>query len=374
MQGIDWIFSSEFALPSMRHMDYVLRQHRSHSPRSSSRKLVIGGDVGGTHTNLALAWVWDGHVSLLTSFHFQTEALKDLYAPLQIVVTYAKKRYGVSVEGVSLGLAGPVYGKIVQLTNAPLHIDPSSLKKRIGVPRLHLLNDLDLIGYGVNFLDRSDFLEMPPRKVRKPRRSHSTRAIVGAGTGLGKSILIYDKGMGLYVPHRSEGGHSDFPATLPWERGLIDFIQDLEKGRRAISYEDLLSGRGLERIYRFLRRKRSLPKTHFTRQIDETEEKAPLISQYVDRDKTCREAFRLFLELYAKCARNFALDTLALGGVYLAGGILAKNLSYIDKEVFRQHFEENDRHPEILQVIPIQVVTNYDVSLLGAAFAASLEE
>lgn len=85
--------------------------------------------MGGTHTNVALAWVWDKQVSLLASFHFRTEALKDLYTPLQIAVTYAKKRYGVSVEAASLGLAGPVYGSIVQLTNAPLRIDPSALKK-----------------------------------------------------------------------------------------------------------------------------------------------------------------------------------------------------------------------------------------------------
>ena len=45
---------------------------------------------------------------------------------------------------------------------------------------------------------------------------------------------------------------------------------------------------------------------------------------------------------------------------------------HIDRKVFRQHFEENDRHPEILQAIPIRVINNYDVSLLGAAFAASL--
>jgi glucokinase len=213
---------------------------------------------------------------------------------------------------------------------------------------------------------------MPPRKGGTPRRSHPTRAIIGAGTGLGKSILIYDKGLGLYLPHPSEGGHTEFPATSPWERDLVDFVKDLEKGRRAISYEDLLSGRGLESIYKFLRQKGSLPKTRFTGQIDEAEEKASLISQYVDRDETCRETFRLFLELYAKCARNFALDTLALGGIYLAGGILAKNLPHIDQEVFRQHFEENDRHPEILRAIPIQVISNYDVSLWGAAFAASL--
>ena len=61
-----------------------------------------------------------------------------------------------------------------------------------------------------------------------------------------------------------------------------------------------------------------------------------------------------------------------VGGIYLAGGILAKNLSHIQTEVFRQHFEENDRHRDILQAIPIWVITNYDVSLFGAAFAASL--
>ena len=112
----------------------------------------------------------------------------------------------------------------------------------------------------------------------------------------------------------------------------------------------------------------------FTLQIDEAREKAQLISQFASQDKTCRKAFHLFFQLYAKCARKFALEALALGGVYLAGGILVKDAHHLCPELFRRHFEENDRHEERLQSIPIKVVINCAVSLYGAAFAASPQE
>jgi len=353
-------------------MKYLLRQHRSRPPKSPQAEIVLGGDVGGTHTRIALAWAWNGRISLAVSFHFQTRSLKDLFLPLSAVSAYAKKTYGVSIKSAALGVAGPLQGKIIQLTNAPLRISPSSLKQRVGLRSLRFINDFAAIGYGINCLRRSDLLKIPPRGTTTWDRRRATRAVIGAGTGLGKSILIYDDHLGLLIPHPSEGGHGDFPATLPWERELVDFIKGRDRDRKEISYEDLLSGRGLERIYRFLRQRSPALETPLSRRIDRAQEKAPLISQYISQDETCRETFRLFLQIYAKCARNFALDTLALGGIYLAGGILAKNLSHLDAELFRDHFEENDRHREILQRIPIRVVTNYDVSLYGAALAASL--
>ncbi|MDH7499295.1 MAG: glucokinase [candidate division NC10 bacterium] len=353
-------------------MERLAGGHRGTAVKESSRQLVLGGDVGGTHTTLALAWVAGRRVRLAASFRYSTRTLSDLALPLREVAAHARERFGRPVERAALGLAGPLQGKILQLTNAPLQVNPSSLKRRVGLRSLRLINDFAAIGYGINCLPRSDLLEMPPRSAATREDRRATRAIIGAGTGLGKSILIYDDHLSLYIPHPSEGGHVDFPATLPWERDLVDFIRRRHRDRKAVSYEDLLSGRGLERIYQFLREKNIALETPFSRRIDRAREKAPLISRYSRQDETCRETFRLFLEILAKCARNFALDTLALGGIYLAGGILAKNLSHLEPELFRNHFEDNDRHLEILQGIPIRVVTNYDVSLYGAALAATL--
>jgi glucokinase len=139
----------------------------------------------------------------------------------------------------------------------------------------------------------------------------------------------------------------------------------MEKGRRTLSYEDLLSGRGHDRIYRFLREKASLPETRFTRQIDEAREKAPLISQYVGQDETCREAFRCF-SIYTPSVPGIS------PWIPFPGGNLPGGRHPGQEPLPYRHFEENDRHPEILQAIPIRVINNYDVSLLGAAFAASL--
>jgi len=357
-------------------MDQRGRGRGGFATGESSWKLVLGGDVGGTNTSLALAWVAGRQVRLTASFRYPTPSLQDLAAPLREVLAYARERLGRSVESAVLGVAGPVSGtgRRVKLTNADLWIDPPSLKRRLGLRHLSLLNDFVALGYGINCLRSSDLLEFPPSGRRDRAFRLAPRAAMGAGTGLGKCLLIYHPELGLHVPYPSEGGHADFPATSPWERELVSFLEQMGLVSGRISYEDLLSGAGLGRIYRFLRHRHPIPETPLLRRIDQAEDKAPLISEHLDVEPLCREAFARFLELYANCARNFALETLPWGGIYLAGGIVARNLAHIDGQIFRKRFEDHPRHRSLLESIPIRIVRRYEASLYGAALAASLAD
>ena len=204
-------------------------------------------------------------------------------------------------------------------------------------------------------------------------KSKQTKAIIGAGTGLGKSILTYDDHFDAYIPIPSEGGHSDLPIENDFEFQLVEFVKKLRGISQPLSYEEVLSGRGLESIYLFLRNSNRFKETQYTQEIDNSMDKTPLISKNRKLDETCKEVFRLFTRFYARCAKNFVLDTLSRGGLYIAGGIAAKNLDIFSTEEFINEFENAFNRSDLLKEIPINVITNYNVSLYGACYAAMYE-
>ena len=181
------------------------------------------------------------------------------------------------------------------------------------------------------------------------------KCAVGAGTGLGKSLLLYDEKLKLYAPTSSEGGHADFAVTSEEE---WMFVSDLSQA----TWENLISGKGIEHIYQTLR------KRHYPNEAESLSAKE--ISEKRHNSELCRETFRWFVKFYARAARNFTLEVLSKGGVYLAGGIGASN-----QDVFGDLFmEEFTRHhlpqySELLKRVPVKLITNYDISLKGAAFA-----
>jgi len=90
----------------------------------------------------------------------------------------------------------------------------------------------------------------------------------------------------------------------------------------------------------------------------------------MNQDEACRETYRLFTKFYARCAKNFALDILAEGGLYIYGGIAVKNKEIFTSKDFVNEFEKSHRRVEIIKKIPINLIINYDLGLYGACYAA----
>lgn len=257
------------------------------------------------------------------------------------------------------------------MTNVKWDVKTDELVKETSLNSAHIINDFQAIGYGINLLDpknKNDIVTVrfKPEKVDLK----ATKAIIGAGTGLGKSILVYDEYFDAYVPIPSEGGHEDFPVYDSFEQDLVNFVKKLRNITQPITYEELLSGRGLESIYMYLKNLGKFEVSQFTKEIDGSTDKAVLISKYKEQDETCAEAFHLFTRFYGRCAKNFVLDTLATGGLYIAGGIASKNIEIFSTEEFLDEFENAYRRTDVLKSVPISIVMDYDVSLYGACFAA----
>jgi len=78
----------------------------------------------------------------------------------------------------------------------------------------------------------------------------------------------------------------------------------------------------------------------------------------------------LFSLFFARCAKNYVLDTLAIGGLYIAGGIAMKNKEIFSTKQFISEFNNAYRYTDFLKKVPINIITDYDVSLLGSCYAA----
>jgi glucokinase len=357
----------------MNRVSYSVRIFNKEKLENKFSSYVLGADIGGTNTNIAIAGIKHSKPSLLFSLDFKTQELESMISPIKETLTYANENYDITVGLACLGVAGPVTNiDSIELTNVKFNINRDELIKKTPLKTISIINDFEALGYGLNLLDTKNEMDMFEVRDRKSQvhLPFLTKALLGAGTGLGKSILIYDKNLKIYVPFPSEGGHGDFPPQNDFEMQLTNSIKKSRIISHPLTYEELLSGRGIENIYLFLKNSKQFETTDYTDEIDEVTEKVSLISKYKKIDETCKETYRLFTKFYARCAKNFVLDTMAIGGLYIAGGIASKNKEIFKSEEFFNEFENAYKRREVLKEIPIYIVINYDISLSGACLAA----
>lgn len=329
---------------------------------------VLAGDIGGTNTNLGVFGVKSKKPKLLALFHFDSKKIKGLHYAVNEALEHAKKNYGISLNKACFGVAGVLSpGKDhAKITNAKWDVSKKILLERTQLKKILLVNDFEAIGYGISILSRNDIMVVKrTRKVPK-----APMLVIGAGTGLGKTTLIYSESSKSYAAISSEAGHSDFPAQSQREIDLVNFIKKHKRIKQNISYEQVLSGQGLTNIYRFLRKGGKFKETKYAKDIDKSSFKPELISKYRKTDRTCKETFKIFKMIYARFAKNFALDCLAWGGVYIAGGIAPKNREIFDRE-FVKVFEQNYKVAGALRKTPVYLILNYNAGLLGAGLLAS---
>ena len=328
------------------------------------KNYLIGLDIGGTNCNIGFFGVSGREVILTVSYHYKTQEINNVEEAVNDALKRASE-YRIKADSACFAIAGPVNPdrKEAQMTNAKIKIVAKDVLKNTELKSVLLINDFEAIGYGVNILKAKDILRI--NKVKE--QDGGQKACLGAGTDLGKVILFYDKNFKAYIPISSEGGHSDIVALNKEELNLVNHIAKI-RGSKNPRWGHILSGEGIELIYSFLQCKYSENK--YSREIYSSQNKAELISKYKDIDKRCEETFGIFTKFYARCSRNFALETLSFGGVYIAGGIAVKN-----QDIFGKGFlEEFDRQEYLRGRFPVFLIKNYNIGMHGAAFACLIRK
>ena len=337
--------------------------------------LLLAGDIGGTKTILRLVQFSDT-VGLKTLYEesFPSGDFPDLVPIVQKFLTTANSS---TPEKACFAIAGPVVENTAQLTNLSWFLDTERLSKELGIERISLINDFAAVGYGIFGLTKQDLLTLQVGKYQ----SAAPMAIIGAGTGLGQGFLI-KQGQGYQV-FPSEGGHADFAPRNQLEFELLKYILTKYDIQR-VSVERVVSGLGITSIYQFLRdRKIATESPAIANAVRTWEQEAGKSEKTVDpgalignaalekSDRLSEQTMQLFIEAYGAEAGNLALKLLPYGGLYIAGGIAPKILPLIQDGSFLTNFTQKGRMGSLLEEIPVLMILNQQVGLIGAALSAS---
>ncbi len=323
--------------------------------KQSRRSFILAGDLGGTKANLGLFEVRRGKLQCVQQKRF---ASREYGSGEEIVGAFAREA-GETIAAACFAVAGPVVNNSVRVTNLPWVVEGKSLARLLRLRRVILLNDLEATAYGLRALPKKDFETLH----HGAPNARGNQVLVAAGTGLGEAILVWDGARHLVVP--SEGGHADFAPNTDQE---IELLRFLKTRHDFVSSEIILSGRGFRELHEFLD-----PGAKHPSFDDPSTDPAPEITRCA-LDGSCAVCVRtvdLWNGIYGAEAGNLALKVVALGGVYVAGGIAVKILPKLRDGRFARALAAKEKLGTLLSRIPIHVVLNENAPLWGAAWVAA---
>ncbi len=314
---------------------------------------ILCADIGGTNSRFAHFEIQGEQIKLCSEFTCDTAKLHNTAEALKAAEQCGLSPYDAHAQ--IWGVAGLVdaHGLAAKLTNAPLQLDFTTIiPHKISKPFL-LLNDFALQAWAC--LTPATNL-MPIIKVE----SHPFRAIrgiLGAGTGLGTATLI-PKAQHSWGTLQAEGGHTDMPFYGKDELEFADFALKYLKQDR-ISAEDILAGRGLSLLHAY------------TYNEDTSPEQA--IKKFWDIDGKENPQLQLYARFLGRFCKNWVLNTLCTGGLYLGGGVFMKNPNIFKSLHFLQEFHcATSSMQNVLKNTPVNLLTQKHAGLWGAAYAAQI--
>ena len=346
---------------------------------------ILAGDIGGTKTFLQLVDITHKEkltpteMTIIHEQRYISAEYRDLVPIIRKFLADTEEKLGLKTvpEKACFAIAGPVVNNTVKLTNLSWMLDASHMEQDLGISQISLINDFEAIGYGVVGLTDNDIHVLQTGEYQ----ADAPMAVIGAGTGLGECFIIRH-GETVKV-FSSEGGHTDFAPQSALEFNLLKYLLARHHINR-VSVERVVSGLGIISIYQFLR------DSDFT---DESPEIAEAVrtwekeltsnkrtidpGEYIGKaaleksDRLSEETMQLFLEAYGSEAGNLALKILPYGGLYIAGGIAPKILPLLQSNDFITAFNNKGRMSSLLKNIPVKVIINPKVGLIGAAIFAS---
>ncbi len=323
--------------------------------------MLLAGDIGGTKSTLA---IFSKELGPREPLARETFPSKD-YAGLGAIAQVFLDQVDVPVDRASFGVAGPVIESRVEVTNLPWLVDAAELEKKLGLSPVLLLNDLASTANGIPFLEPDELYTL---KQGEPD-SEGAIAVVAPGTGLGEAFLTWDKDDGRYRPHASEGGHTDFGPMTPRQ---IQLLRYLWARHEHVSYELVCSGMAMPNLYTYYRDGGYAEEPDWlAEQLAQAEDATPVIvNAALDDERECELCslvLTTFVSILGAEAGNLALKVMATGGVYLGGGIPPRILPALEQGEFLEAFHSKGRHTDLMTRIPVHVILNPDIALLGAA-------
>lgn len=344
---------------------------------------LLAGDAGGTKTILRLVDAEPTATGVRLKSLYEERYISAEFCGLTPMVRQFLKEatidlgYTPAPGTACFSIAGPVINNTCNLTNLSWLLDSAELQQDLHIEKISLINDFVAVGYGIAGLEPADLCTLQKGEPN----ADAPIGVIGAGTGLGEGFLL--RHGGGYRVYGSEGGHTDFAPRNELEFQLLKYLREKMNLTR-VSVERVVSGMGIVAIYQFLRDRQTVTESPDVAEAIRTwEREAGIPEKSVDPgaviaiaaaeagDLLCKKTMETFVELYGAEAGNLALKLLPYGGLYIAGGIAAKNLPLLESGIFLRAMNDKGRMRPLVERIPVHVILNQKVGLIGAALCAS---
>ena len=341
------------------------------------KKHFLVADIGGTNTSIALITHEESQFEIRSRRVYPTHRLASFAEALRATIKdFESEGVEMSIDAACLSIAGPVKNQRCIPTNINWSLNGHDIEKEFGFKTI-VINDLTALCYGIPLLSINDAAKITPLPhpdgTTPPPQEYlpgiGIRAVVAAGTGLGVGYLIEEHGRLLALP--AEGGHADFSPHSKMGRELLVYTE--ETVGRPMNAESLVSGLGIARIFHFMKERMGADSAAIREIANLSDrEKPAAISKQAKQDESCKKIIILFIEMYARVAHNIALTFIPRQGLFLAGGIAAKNKEFfLEDNRFMKTFLHNITKTvsPLLRDIPVYIVEDYRSTLYGSANA-----
>ena len=326
--------------------------------------MFLCGDIGGTSTKLAL-FENKKELKIIKEKRFASSSFSNFTDAIKEFL----KDENIKISVASFGIAGPVRDGKCRATNMPWIVDIDLIKKEFKWDKVYLINDLEANAYGIEMLKENELLTLN----EGDKNAKGNRALIAAGTGLGEAGLYFDGKK--HIPFACEGGHTDFSPTNEDGIELLRYLQKKYQGH--VSCERVISGMGINNIYRFLAdvKKESVDKGLDDILKKEDQPQILITKKAIEKEsRVCEKTIDWFISLYGSETGNLALKIFAIGGIYIGGGIAPKIIEIIKKSNFIKSFADKGRFENLLLSMPVRVILNDNAALLGAARYADIKK
>lgn len=320
---------------------------------------ILAVDIGGTKTFCQLSTEQN---ELITEYEYVSqqfasfEALLGQFLSLISIEDYTKIK-------ACFAVAGPVSDRDATVTNLPWQFNAARLAAQFGLDHVHLCNDFEAVAMGISILTDDDIITLNQGESQ----AKGARAVIGAGTGLGQALL-FPEGNGWRIV-ATEGGHVNFAPRNEVQIALLSYLKP-QFGH--VSYERIVSGAGLVSIYHFLCQHGEGKASTSLQAAMAEGDAAAAISHYAltEQDSLASQALDIFIDVYGAQAGNLALTVLSQGGLYIAGGIAAKNVQRFQDGRFMAAFTDKGKMAALAKTIPVKLILQNKVGLKGAQLLA----
>ncbi|WP_333843118.1 glucokinase [Limnohabitans sp.] len=315
------------------------------------------GDIGGTNARFGWQAASDAPIT-----HVQVLPCAEHESLLLAAQTYLTTQRLSTPPCAAFGIANPVTGDLVSMTNHHWKFSVNALRQGLGVSRFLLLNDFTALALSITLLS-----DEQKRQVGSGTAAPDAAiGLIGPGTGLGVSGLFPVGYQNKWIPIAGEGGHVSLAATTELEFAAI---QQLQKRYGHVSAERVISGAGLVDLYHALCDLKDGQGREITTPAEVIERADEVATS------TAHQALDMFCGFLGSVAGDLALTLGARGGIYIGGGIVPRLSERFDASPFRERFEAKGRFQKYLQEVPTWVIHSpVSPALQGASQALSLTQ